>query len=49
MRRWDEKGQLYPKKWIPIFKVSSQVDVLIFSEEDIATFPEMLEEYKSLI
>ena len=49
MRRWDEKGQIYPKKWIPIFKVSSQVDVLIFSEEDIATFPEMLEEYKSLI
>ena len=49
MRRWDEKGQVYPKKWIPIFKVSSQVDVLIFSEEDIATFPEVLEEYKSLI
>jgi len=49
MRRWDEKGQVYPKKWIPIFKVSSQVDVLIFSEEDIAAFPEMLEEYKSLI
>jgi len=49
MRRWDEKGQVYPKKWISIFKVSSQVDVLIFSEEDIAAFPEMLEEYKSLI
>jgi len=49
MRKWDEKGQVYPKKWIPIFKVSSHVDVLIFSEEDIATFPEVLEKYKSLI
>jgi len=49
MRRWDEKGQVYPKRWIPIFEVSSRVDVLIFSEEDIATFPEVLEECKSLI
>ena len=49
MRRWDEKGQVYPKKWIPISKVSSLVDVLIFSEEDIEAFPEALEEYKSLI
>lgn len=49
MRRWDDKGQVYPKKWIPIFKVSSQVDVLIFSEEDIVNFPEVLQEYKSLI
>ena len=49
MRRWDEKGRIYPKKWIPIFKVSSQVDVLILSEEDIATFPEVLEECKFLI
>jgi len=49
MRRWDEKGQVYPKRWIPIFEVSSRVDVLIFSEEDIATFPEVLEECKSLV
>jgi len=49
MRKWDEKGQVYPKKWIPIFEVSSQLDVLIFSEEDIANFPEVLENYKPLI
>ena len=49
MRRWDEKGQVYPKKWIPVFKASSPLDVLIFSEEDIAAFPEVLENYKSLI
>lgn len=49
MRRWDEKGQVYPKKWMPVLKVSSQLDVLIFSEEDIAAFPEVLENYKSLI
>lgn len=49
MRRWDEKGQVYPKKWMPVLKVHSRVDVLIFSEEDIAAFPEVLEEYKSLI
>jgi len=49
MRRWDEKGQVYPKKWMPVLKVYSQVDVLIFSEEDIAAFPEVLENYKSLI
>jgi len=49
MRRWDEKGQVYSKKWMPILKVCSRVDVLIFSEEDIADFPEVLEEYKSLI
>jgi len=49
MRRWDEKGQVYPKKWMPVLKVYSRVDVLIFSEEDISAFPEVLEEYKSLI
>jgi len=49
MRRWDEKGKVYPKKWMPVFKVSSRLDVLIFSEEDIAAFPEVVEEYKSLI
>lgn len=49
MRRWNEKGEVCPKKWIPILEVSSLVDVLIFSEEDIADFPEVLESYKSLI
>ena len=49
MRRWDAKGQVYPKKWMPALKVYSRVDVLIFSEEDISAFPEVLEEYKSLI
>ncbi len=49
MRRWNEKGEVCPKKWVPVLKVSSLVNVLIFSEEDIADFPEVLESYKSLI
>ena len=49
MRRWNEKGAVCPKKWVPVLKVSSLVNVLIFSEEDIADFPEVLESYKSLI
>ena len=48
MRRWDKGGQVYPKKWIPSPQTLSQVDILIFSEEDISDFPEVLEKYKSL-
>jgi len=49
MRKWDKKGQVYPKYWIPNSKISSKVDVLILSEEDISDFPEVLEKYLSLI
>ena len=49
MRKWNEKGEVCPKKWIPTSKISSQIDMLILSEEDIAAFPEVLEKYKSLI
>lgn len=49
MRRWDKGGQVYPKKWIPSPQTLSQVDILIFSEEDISDFPEVLEKYKSLV
>jgi len=49
MRKWDKKGQVYPKCWIPNNKILSKVDVLIFSEEDISDFPEVLEKYVSSI
>ena len=49
MRKWDKKGQVYPKYWMPNIKISSKVDVLIFSEEDISVFPEVLEKYVSSI
>lgn len=49
MRRWGRDGMVYSKKWVPTSDISSKVDVMIFSEEDIATFPEVLEDYKSLI
>lgn len=49
MRRWESDGKVYPKKWIPTSDIASKVEVMIFSDEDIAVFPEVLEEYKSLI
>jgi len=49
MREWDKKGQVYPKCWIPNNKLLSKVDVLIFSEEDISDFSEVLEKYVSSI
>ena len=49
MRRWGRDGKVYPKKWILTSDIASKVEVIIFSDEDIAAFPEVLEEYKSLI
>jgi len=49
MRKWDKKGQVYPKCWIPNNNILFKVDVLIFSEEDISDFPEVLEKYVSSI
>ena len=49
MRRWGRDGKVYPKKWIPTSDIASKVEIMIFSDEDIAAFPEVLEEYKSLM
>ena len=49
MRRWGNDGKVYPRKWIPTPDIASKVEVMIFSDEDIAVFPEALETYKSLI
>jgi len=49
MRRWGRDGKVYPKKWIPTSDIASKVEIMIFSDEDIAAFPEVLEEYMSLI
>ncbi|MBC8458725.1 MAG: ribokinase [Deltaproteobacteria bacterium] len=48
MRRWDKEHNVYPKKWASADAILPHVDVLILSNEDIATFPEELERFISL-
>lgn len=42
MRRWNDKGLVYPKKWE---LNCDSIDVLIMSEEDIMPFPQVVGEY----
>lgn len=48
MRQWDAKGQVSQCKWKDAPKVLPHVDVVVMSEEDIAPFPEIVEEYAEL-
>jgi len=44
-RRWEEDGRVYPKRWHNAEEILARCDVLVFSEEDIAPFPEELERF----
>lgn len=48
MRQWDDSGRVSPCKWRDASKVLPHVDVVVMSEEDIAPFPEIVEEYVEL-
>jgi sugar/nucleoside kinase (ribokinase family) len=48
MRRWNNDGKVYPKKWKSAAAILPHVDVLVLSEEDIAAFPEELERFIEL-
>jgi sugar/nucleoside kinase (ribokinase family) len=48
MRQWDGRGQVSPCKWADASKVLPHVDVVVMSEEDIAPFPEIVNEYIEL-
>ncbi|MCK5768083.1 MAG: hypothetical protein KAH35_06905 [Candidatus Atribacteria bacterium] len=49
MRKWGEDGKVYPKRWLPSHKILSNIDIIIFSEEDIASFPEIINDYQSSV
>ena len=49
MREWNSKGQVFPRKWDDAPRVLPYIDVLIMSEEDFSSFPEVLEEYAKLV
>ncbi|RKY04843.1 ribokinase [Candidatus Poribacteria bacterium] len=49
MRRWDEEGRVYPKRWEAAELILPRSDVLILSEEDISPFPEELERFRKLV
>ena len=48
MRRWDSEGRVYAQRWDDAKKVLPYIDVLVMSEEDIAPFPDVVEEYINL-
>jgi len=45
MRRWDEQGLVLAKEWQEAEKVLAHTSVLILSEEDIAPYPSIIEDY----
>jgi sugar/nucleoside kinase (ribokinase family) len=49
MRQWDNEGRVSARKWKDAAKVLPLVDVLVMSEEDIAPFPEVADEYRELV
>ncbi len=49
MRKWDKEGRVSAQRWLPPKEILSNVDILIFSEEDIKPFPDVIDYYKSAI
>lgn len=49
MRKWGKDGKVYAQRWLPSKKILSNLDVIIFSEEDIKPFPEVVDYYKSAV
>lgn len=45
MRRWDETGRVYSKRWQATEAFLNQIDVLVLSEEDIEAHPADLDLY----
>jgi len=48
MRRWDADGRVYAEKWHNASKIIPDIDILVMSEEDIAPFPDVINEYIAL-
>jgi sugar/nucleoside kinase (ribokinase family) len=48
MRRWRSDGGVYAEKWQNASKIIPDIDVLVMSEEDIAPFPNVIDEYVEL-
>ena len=48
MRQWDDEGQVSQCRWRDALEVLPHVDVVVMSEEDIAPFPDIVEEYAEL-
>lgn len=49
MRQWDNEGRVSARKWKDASDVLPLIDVLVMSEEDIAPFPEVVDEYRELV
>lgn len=49
MRKWGKDGRVFAQRWLPTKEILSNVDIIIFSEEDIKPFPEVINHYKSAI
>ena len=48
MRQWDGEGQVSQCRWRDALEVLPHVDVVVMSEEDIAPFPDIVDEYAEL-
>ncbi|GAB4112558.1 MAG: PfkB family carbohydrate kinase [Candidatus Caldatribacteriota bacterium] len=49
MRNWREDGRVFAQKWLPSKDLLSKIDIIIFSEEDIKPFPEVVDYYRSAV
>jgi bifunctional ADP-heptose synthase (sugar kinase/adenylyltransferase) len=48
MRQWDERGLVSPKPWCEADQILPRVDVLVYSEEDVACDEDLIQHYAKL-
>jgi 1D-myo-inositol 3-kinase len=48
MRKWDEQGLVSPRPWVEAEQILPGVDVLVFSEEDVARDADLIQQYTRL-
>lgn len=48
MRRWDERGRVFPKPWAHAERILARADVLVFSEEDVLHIEDAIAMFASM-
>lgn len=49
MRQWDERGQVMTKPWLEADAILPNVDVLVYSDEDVAGDESIMQHYAELV
>ncbi len=48
MRQWDDSGFVQPRRWLEAESFMRRADVLVFSEEDVASMPDEIDRFAGL-